>query len=69
MSETPATFHAATFHAAPSPLGRGGQSIFGAQFGGTAAERQAGCAAAMSTAFPSFGGVPVEHTAPQVSSP
>lgn len=50
VSETPATFHAASFHAAPSPLGRGGQSIFGQQF-------HAAGAAAISTAFPSFGGV------------
>jgi len=54
VSETPATFHTA-----PSPLGSGGLGIFG----GTAAQRQAAGAAAASTAFPSFGGIPANHTA------
>ena len=54
VSETPATFHTA-----PSPLGSGGLGIFG----GTAAQRQAAGAAAVSTAFPSFGGIPANHTA------
>lgn len=54
VSETPATFHTA-----PSPLGTGGLGIFG----GTAAQRQAAGTAALSTAFPSFGGIPADHTA------